>query len=62
MDKQTPAAVSDNITVLMLALPSRELIAAATDEQLESYRRVSNLLDNLAYLEVLRRSDAAKST
>lgn len=47
--------VSDNITDLMLALPTRELIAAATDEQLESYRRVSNLLDNMAYLEVLKR-------
>jgi hypothetical protein len=50
--------VSDNITELMLALPTRELIAAATDEQLESYRRVSNLLDNIAYLETLRRREA----
>lgn len=52
--------VSDNITELMLALPSRELIAAATDEQLDSYRRVSILLDNMAYLEVLRRREAAE--
>lgn len=50
--------VSDNITELMLALPSRELIAAATDEQLESYRRVSNLLDNVVFLERERRQAA----
>jgi hypothetical protein len=50
--------VSDNITDIMLALPTRELIAAATDEQLESYRRVSNILANVAYLEVLRRQEA----
>lgn len=50
--------VSDNITELLLALPSRELIAAATDEQLESYQRVSNMLSNIAYLEVLRRRES----
>lgn len=56
----TPKTVSDNITEIMLALPTRELIAAATDEQLESYQRVSNLLANMAYLEVLRRREAAQ--
>lgn len=50
--------VSDNITELMLALPSRQLIAAATDAQLESYRRVGNLLDNIVFLEVERRKAA----
>ena len=54
----TPKTVSDNITDIMLALPTRELIAAATDEQLESYRRVSNILANVAYLEGLRRQEA----
>lgn len=52
--------VSENITELMLALPSRELIAAATDEQLESYRRISNLLDNIVYRERERRQAASK--
>lgn len=47
--------VSDNITEILLALPGRELITAATDEQLESYRRVGNLLDNMVFLEVERR-------
>ena len=47
--------VSDHITDLMLALPSRELIEAATSEQLESYRRIGNLLDNIVYLEMERR-------
>ena len=50
--------VSDNITELLLALPGRELITAATDEQLESYRRVGNLLDNMVFLEVERRHKA----
>jgi hypothetical protein len=54
----TAKTVSDNITEIMLALPTNELIAAATDEQLESYRRVSNILANVAYLEVLRRKDS----
>lgn len=53
--------VSENITELLLALPSRELIAAATDEQLESYQRVSNLLSNFAYLEVLKRREGKHS-
>lgn len=52
--------VSENITELMLALPSRELIAAATDEQLESYRRISNLLDNIVFRERERRQAATK--
>jgi hypothetical protein len=52
--------VSENITEIMLVLPSREQIAAATDEQLDSYRRLSNLLDNMRYLEVLRRQEAAQ--
>lgn len=50
--------VNDHITELMLALPSSELISAATDEQLESYRRISNILANVAYLEVLSRREA----
>lgn len=50
--------VSDNITELMLALPTRELISSATDEQLERYRRVGNLLDNIVFLEVERRQKA----
>ncbi len=62
MDKQTlTRPVSDHITDLMLALPSRELIAAATDEQLESYRRISNLLDNMVFLECERRQRAAEA-
>lgn len=52
--------VSENITELMLALPSREQIAAATDEQLESYRRISNLLDNIVFRERERRQAATK--
>lgn len=51
----TPKSVNDHITDLTLALPSRELITAATDEQLESYRRIGNLLDNIVFLEAERR-------
>ena len=56
----TTKPVNENITELMLALPSREQITAATDEQLESYRRISNLLDNIVYLERERREKLPK--
>lgn len=57
----TTKPVNEHITDLMLALPSREQISVATAEQLESYRRISNLLDNMVFLEIERRQRAAES-
>lgn len=48
---------SERITTLMLALPTKEEISGATDDELQALRNVSNLLDNMAYLEVLKRKE-----
>lgn len=49
---------NERITTLLLALPTKAEIEGATDAELQSLRNVSNLLDNMAYLEVLKRQDA----
>lgn len=52
---------NERITTLMLALPTKEEIEGATDKELQSLRCVSNLIDNMAYLEVLKRAERKAS-
>lgn len=52
---------NERITTLMLALPTKEEIEGATDAELQALRNVSNLLDNMAYLEVLKRREKAEA-
>lgn len=44
---------------LIDVIPSKEETSALTDEDIEKLRRLGNTLDNVLYLEVLRRRDAA---
>jgi len=48
-------SIHDRITEIMLLIPSRDDLASATDDQLEEFRKVSNLIANAAYLERWRR-------
>jgi hypothetical protein len=50
----------DLSTGILLAIPSREEIAALTDEEIQKLRNAGNCLDNALYLELLKRREAAQ--
>lgn len=52
---------SDHVSALLHALPTPDIVSNASDEDLRRFRNLSNMLDNIAYLEVLKRKDAAKA-
>lgn len=52
----------DEISRVMIdAIVSREEVRALTDHEIESLRRLGNTIDNMLYLEVMRREKAAQS-
>lgn len=42
-------------TVLICSMPSRDEIRAMTDKEIKKLCNLSNILDNIAYLEIKRR-------
>lgn len=51
---------SDLCTTILLSIPSREEMAALSDEDIERLRNAGNCLDNALYLELLKRREAAQ--
>lgn len=51
----------DEISRVMIdAIVSREEVQALTDQEIEKLRRLGNTIDNMLYLEVMRREKAAQ--
>lgn len=46
-------------TDLINAIPATDAVERLTTEEIEKLRRIGNMIDNVLYLEILRRKDAA---
>lgn len=45
---------------VIMALPTKEELAALSDDEIEMLRRAGNTYDNVLYLELQRRREAAQ--
>jgi hypothetical protein len=60
-DQKPPRSFSDFSTEFLLGLPSEAEIRSFSDRDLALVGNLSNLLDNMRYLERKRRDEAPKS-
>jgi hypothetical protein len=49
----------EHIDALMLAMPTQDALRAASEQELDNFRSLSNILANIVYLEKQRREAAA---
>lgn len=53
--------VNELCGLVIMALPTKEELAALSVEEIEMLRRAGNTYDNVLYLEILRRREAETS-